>query len=213
MKHVGKMKNNSARVAVVYRTLPEESSNCLVVGTNGLPDAYHDALMSLIESDAGQQANELADILATRRFPDGEIMLSWLHNRAQLKKVPTNLVLMTPNPQTQVPLNELNQIIAEQKGVSVDDLAVSDGSQKKTPARKKEEIIVPDSNSHEARKLVEEAPYHPGYEGAVFEKPVSASDLRSMADKLFKEAQALRKKAEELEPSKKKPKSEKVETE
>lgn len=213
MKHVGKMKNNSARVAVVYRTLPEESSNCLVVGTNGLPDAYHDALMSLIESDAGQQANELADILATRRFPDGEIMLSWLHNRAQLKKVPTNLVLMTPNPQTQVPLNELNQIIAEQKGVSVDDLAVSDGSQKKTPARKKEEIIVPDSNSQEARKLVEEAPYHPGYEGAVFEKPVSASDLRSMADKLFKEAQALRKKAEELEPSKKKPKSEKVETE
>lgn len=212
MKHVGKMKNNSARVAVVYRTLPAEAHSALVVGTNGLPDAYHDALMALIESDAGQQANELADILATRRFPDGEVMLNWLHNRGQLKKVPTNLVLMTPNSQTQVPLNELNQIIADQKGVSVEDLAVSDGSQKKE-TRKKEEIIVPSADSQENKKLVEEAPYHPGYEGAVFDKPVTASDLRSMADKLFKEAQALRKKAEELEPTKKKSKSEKVEAE
>ena len=212
MKHVGKMKNNSARVAVVYRTLPAEAHSALVVGTNGLPDAYHDALMALIESDAGQQANELADILATRRFPDGEVMLNWLHNRGQLKKVPTNLVLMTPNSQTQVPLNELNQIIADQKGVSVEDLAVSDGSQKKE-TRKKEEIIVPSADSQENKKLVEEAPYHPGYEGAVFDKPVTASDLRSMADKLFKEAQALRKKAEELEPTKRKSKSEKVEAE
>lgn len=214
MKHVGKMKNNSARVAVVYRTLPGESASALVVGTTGLPDAYHDALMAIIESEAGQQANELADILATRRFPDGEVMLSWLHNRNQLKKVPTNLVLMTPNSQTQIPLNELNQIIADQKGVSVDDLAVTDGTQKKESAnKKKEEIIVPAADSPESKKLVEDAPYHPGYEGAVFDKPVTASDLRSMADKLFKEAQALRKKAEELEPTKKKVKAEKVETE
>lgn len=213
MKHVGKMKNNSARVAVVYRTLPGDPLSALVVGTHGLPDAYHDALMALVESEAGQQANELADIVATRRFPDGEVMLNWLHSRGQLKKVPTNLVLMTPNSQTQIPLNELNQIIADQKGVSIEDLAVSDGSQKKEPARKKEEIIVPPADSPEAKKLVEEAPYHPGYEGAVFDKPVTASDLRSMADKLFKEAQALRKKAEEIEPTKKKAKVEKVESE
>lgn len=213
MKHVGKMKNNSARVAVVYRTLPSEPLQSLVVGTNGLPDAYHDSLMSVLESDVGQQANELADILATRRFPDGEVMLNWLHTRGQLKKVPTNMVLMTPNAKTQVPLNELNQLIADQKGVSVEDLAVSESSQKKESTRnKKEEIIIPPADSEENKKLVEEAPYHPGYEGAVFDKPVTASDLRSMADKLFKEAQSLRKKAEEMEPTKKKAKAEKVET-
>jgi len=214
MKHVGKMKNNSARIAVVYRTVPNEATNCLVVGTNGLPDAYHDSLMSVIESDSGQQANELADILATRRFPDGEVMLNWLHTRGHLKKVPTNLVLMTPNSQTQVPLNELNKIIAEQKGVSIEDLSVTDGSQKKTTSRNKEEIIVPPSDDPSYKKMVDEAPYHPGYESAVVDnKPVTASDLRSMADKLFKEAQALRKKAEELEPSKKKSSSEKVKAE
>ena len=45
MKHVGKMKNNSAKVAVVYRTLPGDPQSALVVGTNGLSDAYHDTLM------------------------------------------------------------------------------------------------------------------------------------------------------------------------
>ena len=191
MKHVGKMKNNAARVAVVYRTLPDEASNALVVGTNGLPDAYHDALMSVIESEAGQQANELADILATRRVPDGDVMLSWLHARGQLKKVPTNLVLMTPNSQTQIPLNELNQMIADQKGITVDELAINDGSQTPSKSKKaaKEDIIVDDI-------IVDTAP--------VAEAPVTAADLRSMADKLFKEAQNLRKKADELEPPAKK---------
>lgn len=178
MKHVGKMKNNSARVAVLFRTVPNEPDNALVVGTNGLPDAYHDALMSVIESEAGQQANELADILATRRFPDGEVMLNWLHSRAHIKKVPTSLVLMTPNTQTQLPLNELNKLIAEQKGISVPENAnvVTD------------EIIV------DTPAVQETAPVH--------DEPVTASDLRSMADKLFKEAQSLRRKADELDPPK-----------
>jgi hypothetical protein len=181
------MKNNAARVAVVYRTVPGEPNNALVVGTSGLPDANHDALMSVIQSESGQQANELADILATRRFPDGDVMLSWLHARGHLKKVPTNLVLMTPNTQTIIPLNELNEMIATQKGITVEELAISDGQKKSTTTKKpaKEEIIV------------DAAP-------AVAEAPVTASDLRSMADKLFKEAQNLRKKADEIEPPAKK---------
>ena len=195
MKHVGKMKNNAARVAVVYRTIPDESSNALVVGTSGLPDAYHDALMSVIESEAGQQANELADILATRRFPDGDVMLSWLHARGQLKKVPTNLVLMTPNTQTQIPLNDLNKMIADQKGITVEELAINDGTQKSSKAKKavKEEIIVDDIVDD---IVVNTAP--------VVEVPVTASDLRSMADKLSKQAAEMRRKADEMAPPVKK---------
>jgi len=204
MKHVGKMKNNSAKIAVAYRTLPGDSASALVIGTNGLPDSHHDALMSLIESDAGQQANELADVLATRRFPDGSVMLAYLHSNGHLTKVKTSMVIMTPNVVTTLPLDQLNELIAKDKGVSVEDLAVKeDGS---APVKKTNSV--PPANSPEAKKLVEEAPYHPGYEGAVIkdEKPVTAADLRSMADKLFKEAQALRKKAEEIEPTKKKTK-------
>ena len=68
MKHVGRMKNNGARVAIAYRTLPGDPHSALVIGTQGLGDSYHDTLMSLIESDAGQQTNELAEVLAVRFF-------------------------------------------------------------------------------------------------------------------------------------------------
>ena len=189
MKHVGKMKNNSARVAIAYRTIPGDANSALVIGTSGLGDAYHDALMSLIESDAGQQANELADVLATRRFPDGTVMLQTLHAAGHLKKVPTNLVLITQNSQSSIPLNELNAVIAEQKGVSIDELAVEDEGQKSKKGKlAKEEIIVPE----EVKEIKT--------------KPLSATEMRSKADKLFKEAQALRKEADAIDPPKSKKK-------
>ena len=147
MKHVGKMKNNSARLAIVYRTLPGDPHNALVVGTQGLGDSYHDTLMSLIESDGGQQANELADILAVRKFPDGNVMLGYLHTNGHLKKVPTNMILMTPDSQTQIPLDELNKLIAQQKGCDVSDLAVTDGRGtpvKKNTAKVKIEYLITD---------------------------------------------------------------------
>ena len=197
-KHVGKMKNNSARVAVAYRTIPGDSSSALVIGTNGLGDSYHDSLMQLIDSDTGQQANELADVLATRRFPDGTVMLQWLHSHGHLKKVPTTLVLMTPNAQTAIPLNEINQMIAEQKGVSVDDLAVIEEGTvpvKKPTARKAEEIII------------DGTPAPVAVEPALIEAPVTASDLRSMADKLSKQAAEMRRKADEMAPPVKKTKA------
>jgi hypothetical protein len=189
-KHVGKMKNNAARIAIVYRTIPGEPLSALVVGTNGLPDAYHDSLMSLLESDAGQQANELADVLSVRRFPDGDPMLGWLHNNGHLKKVPTNMVLMTQNAKSQIQLDELNKMIAESKGVDIEDLAITDGTQssKKKSKPAAEEIVLPKDPE-------------------TSNTPKSATEMRSLADKLFKDAQSLRKQADLLDPPKKKTKS------
>ena len=189
-KHVGKMKNNAARIAIVYRTLPGDPLSALVVGTNALPDAYHDSLMSLLESEAGQQANELADVLSVRRFPDGDPMLGWLHNKGHLKKVPTNMVLMTQNAKSQIQLDELNKIIAETKGVDIEDLAITDGTQaskKKAVVKASEEIVLPKDPE-------------------TSNTPKSAAEMRSMADKLFKDAQNLRKQADVLDPPKKKAK-------
>jgi hypothetical protein len=199
MKYVGKMKNNSARVVVVYRTVPGEPTNALVVGTNGLPDSHHDSLMSLIGSESGQQANELADILATRRFPDGAVMLQWLHSKGLLKKVPTNMVIMTPSNHAHMPLNELNDMIASQRGVKVEDLAVTDGSEKpvKPSVKASDDIVLDDV---EVVTIAAEK-----------EKPVTASDLRSMADKLSKQAAEMRRKADEMAPpAKKSPKTTKA---
>ena len=114
MKHTGKMSNNGAKVVIAYRTLPGDSSSALVIGTNNLNDTYHDAIMNLLQDVSGQQANEFADILSVRKFPDGNNMLEWLHTRGHLKKVPTKMVIVTPNTQNSIPLNELNEVIAQQ---------------------------------------------------------------------------------------------------
>ena len=195
MKHVGKMKNNSARVAVAYRTLPGDPHSCLVIGTQGLGDSYHDTLMNLIESDNGQQANELADILSARRFPDGSNMLGYLHNGGHLIKVKTNQVNMTPDSQTVIGLDQLNEIIAQQKGVTIDQLAVSDGTNTTPP--KKTSKVVEDYVNPEGAKASQPA---------VSDFELTPAELRSRADALFKQAQQLRKKADELDPPKKKAK-------
>ena len=200
MKHVGKMKNNSARVAVAYRTIPGDHNSALVIGTNGLTDSYHDSLMSLIESDSGQQANELADMLAVRRFPDVTVMLQYLHGNGHLKKVPTNLVLMTPNSQTSIPLNEVNQMIADQKGLNLEDLAVTDGTEK--PAKKSkatEEII-------STEIVVPDAIVLPEAMDEVSDPVLVAKSYRSKADKLSKDAANFRRMADAIDPPKAKAK-------
>ena len=200
MKHVGKMKNNGAKIAIVYRTLPGDPYSALVVGTSNLGDTYHNSLMSVIQEAGGQQANELADILSVRKFPDGNNMLQWLHIRGQLKKVPTNNVLVTPAPNQSVQLDELNILIAEQKGITLEELAVSDGKK-----IKKDDVTRTTSSSvNEGEEFIQESEPIVVESKKIPEEPLTAAQLRSKADKLFKEAQLLRKQADELDPPKKK---------
>ena len=217
------MKNNSARVVIVYRTLPGDPYSALVVGSQGLVDFHHDSLMSILESDSGQQANELADILAVRRFPDGNNMLEYLHTNGHLKKVATNMVIVMPNTTTNIPLDELNNLIAQQKGVKLDELAIIPEGQK-VPDNKKEP---PEEYKSKWVKMREEKAAKALTESAV--KTISADVIgetvspdemiavpeaatpeqqaklyRSQADKLAKQAAEMRRKAEELVPTTKK---------
>ena len=192
MKHVGKMKNNGAKVVIAYRTIPGDPYSALVVGTQQLPDSYHDSLMSLVESDAGQQADELADVMSVRRFPDGSNMLQFVHANGLMKKVPTNAVLITPDTKSAIPLDELNNIIAQQKGVRLEDLAVKDGSNSTVPTIVEKTEEAPTSSSEEV--VVEST------------ANLTPTELRSRADALYKEAAKLRKQADEIDP----PKSKKV---
>ena len=192
------MKNNGAKVVVAYRTLPGDPHSALVVGTNNLGDTYHDSLMSTVQDNSAQQANELADILAVRRFPDGSNMLEFLHRRGNLKKVPTDGVLMTPTPQTSISLDELNVLIAEQKGITLDELAVTDGvtpnpkSKKSDPTKTTSASV----NGEDEIVVVETA-----------EEDMTPAQLRSKADALFKQAQVLRKQADAIDPPKSKKKA------
>ena len=203
LKHVGKMKHNDAKVCVIYRTLPGDAYSALVVGTATLVDQYHNSLMQLVESIEAQQANELGDAMSTRFFPDGTNMLEQLHLTGKLVRVPTDKVWMTPTPADTISLDELNVMIAEQKGVALGDLAIkADTTVTKQAQTKAEDVEVKDLAKMDAER--ETKPVSSVTDGINTTENLSARELRSRADKMYKEAALLRKKADELDPPKKK---------
>ena len=199
IKHIGRIKNNKRRAIVAYRTIPGDPYSALVVLTEALPADEHDALIRLVESATGQQSDELADAMARAYLADGRNMLAGFHHTGQLKKVPTDQVEMTPNNQTSILLSELNEVIAQQKGIALDDLAVKD---QRKPANVQKEVPF---EVLEDRTVIDEliSTAAPAVETPLTELEMAVK-LRSTADALFKEAQALRKQAESLAPAKKK---------
>ena len=125
-KHIGELADESkAKVVIMYRTVPGEADNCLVVGTKFLPDMYHNALMKAVESEGGQQEEEFAEYASRQTFPDGTNMLAMLHNDNYIKKFKTKEIMVTygNDKDGRILLNKLNEMIAKEKGISVKDLA------------------------------------------------------------------------------------------
>ena len=138
-KHIGELADESkAKVVIMYRTVPGEADNCLVVGTKFLPDQYHNALMKAVESEGGQDADEFADFASRQTFPDGTNMLAMLHNDNYIKKFKTKEIMVTygSGDDGKILLNKLNEMIAKEKGVSVKDLAQDPDASAKQPAKK-----------------------------------------------------------------------------
>lgn len=198
IKHIGRLKTNKRKVAVAYRTIPNDAHSALIVSTENLTDSDHDIMMQMIESPSGQSANELAEAMARTRLSDGSVMLAKFHGQGKLVKVPTSDVMMTPDNNTSISLDELNKIIAEQKGVSIEDLAIKEGNEKDAPKAKAEPVTVdPTAPSGEAIST--------SSDGVLSDEDL-AKQYRSQADRLSKEAAQLRRDAEELVPTKKKSK-------
>jgi hypothetical protein len=188
LKHVGRMVNNQRRVVVAYKVVPGEPENCIVVTTENLAAEEHDTLMKLVESASGQEAEDLATAMARTPLPDGSNMLARFHTTGKMVKVPTNAVQMIPNRNTSILLSELNEAIAQQKGVTVADLAG-------TTAKPTAEVVA----TSEAANI--EVPART-VDGVLTDEQIAAK-FRSDADRLSKEAAALRRQAEELVPTKK----------
>ena len=124
-KHIGELVDGGAKVVIMYRTVPGEPDNCLVVGTKFLPDLYHNSLMKAVESAGGQDADEFADFASRQTFPDGTNMLAMMHNDNYIKKFKTNEIMVTfgNTADGRILLNKLNEMVAKEKGISVKDMA------------------------------------------------------------------------------------------
>lgn len=202
-KHVGRVKTNRRKVVVAYRVVPGDPENCLVVQTENLNAEEHDSLIKLVESDAGQNAYEFAEAMARTRLPDGRIMLAAFHVTGKLNKIPADMVEMTPNNSTVINLKELNEIIAQNQGVTVADLAI-----KGPNGETLEPIDAPttDTPVDPVNMYANTTVASTASDGVLTDEALAAQ-LRSQADALFKEAKALREQAEELVPTKKKSKN------
>ena len=197
IKHVGRLVRNRRKVIVAYRVVPGEADNALIVTTENLMADEHDALIKLVESDAGQSAYELAEAMSRTQLPDGRNMLAGFHTTGKLLKVASKEIEMQPDNKTTINLAELNNIIAQQRGVTVEDLALQPEGGKQTSEAQ--------ATQNPADAYIE--PVQSPASNEVLTDEVLAAQYRSQADALFKEAQSLRKQADELVPSKKKAKA------
>ena len=109
LKHVGK--HNNKKLVVLWREIPDTPDMCLVTYTESLPRQYHDVLIRTLESPQGQEAKEFNEVLHRTLLDDGRNVLTVLHREGWMKKVPTNQVIITPTPQSNVRLDELNSLL------------------------------------------------------------------------------------------------------
>ena len=113
IKHIGK--HGDRKVAIVFREVPGEEHMALVVYPETLPISFHDAIMKVIESPVGQQAENLGDALFRSLLSDGRPMLQTLHVEGMIKKVQAKQVTVTPGGNSTVNLDEMNGIIRKMK--------------------------------------------------------------------------------------------------
>jgi len=137
-KHIGELVDGGAKVVIMYRTVPGEPDNCLVVGTKFLPDMYHNALMKAVESEGGQDAEEFADYASRQTFPDGTNMLAMMHNDNYIKKFKTKDIMVTygNTDDGRILLNKLNEMIAKEKGTTVKEMAADPEAPVKASTKK-----------------------------------------------------------------------------
>ena len=207
LKHVGR--HGDKKVVVLYREVPGETHMCLIVYSDTLPRMYHDAVMTVLESAVGQQAESLADALFRNMMPDGINSLEVLHKNGMIKKVNTNQVIMTPTPTSSVRLDELNDILNEMKKgeAAIKRLAEMDKSQGLAPNKKRkselQEVGVPPSS----RSTPSTSPSSADLNSVLSDTDLAVSRLaqaelmKKNANTMLAEAERLISEASQLDPS------------
>ena len=105
-KHVGLYGDKPC--VVVFREVPDEVDQALIVISDSLEGQFHDDIMSVVDSPEGQESNNVSEVFFRRRLTDGENMLEALHTRGKLIKVAVDMVKLTPAPNQSVELAEVN---------------------------------------------------------------------------------------------------------
>lgn len=205
LKHVGKI--NDRKCCILFKELPGDEHMCLVIYPEVLPAPWHDAIMRVLESEVGQQANDFADALHRSLLPDGRPILQTLHEERMMKKVRTGDVIVTPRQGASIRLDELNKILNEmrQGESAVKKLAENDAARGLVDPSVKRNA----ENAFKARNqppAQSSQPFMAPSNGALTDRDLAANMLAQAkkmdadARELISEAARLKKEAEKLDP-------------
>jgi len=186
-KHVGKLVNTQRRVVVVFREVPNEPENCLVVDTDALPDWMHDDVINAVESPGAQQSANFYEYAQRQMFTDGSNMLQALHRKGMLQKVATDNVALTPNASQKVLLSEINNILRDEGSIAV------------APAKDPNQMDIAGKPVDAVNEIapVPQTTENPG----VIDNTDLAKNMIAQAEQFESEAKNLKEQAYEMDPS------------
>ena len=173
----------------MFRELPDDPNNCLVVDTDALPDWMHDDVINASESPGAQASANFYEYAERAVMTDGSNMLQALHKSGRLMKTPTDNVKMTPNSAVSIGLTELNNIIREQTGGA--PVVAPDDTQVEMAGKDVAETITESNIIEDATPTTDEA----------MDPQDLAKSLLAQAKTFEQEAKALKKQAYELAPN------------
>jgi hypothetical protein len=188
IRHTGVLNNTGKNVVVAFMSLPEDPEHALVIDTDALPDSFNESLRKIVESIDGQNAQNLADVLARRMAPDGSntTMLQKLHGAGRLQKVNIDLVTMTPRRGINWPLRQVLEAMKQREQTAPADLNDLD----------------PETRAQVISEMGKFNVHATNMEGTTAEgQKAEAAGLLRMAEMLEADASAKRQQAYRLDPS------------
>lgn len=188
LRHTGILNNTGKNIIVVFMSLPDEPDSALVIDTDALPDAFNESLRRIVESVDGQNAENLADILARRMSPDGSniTLLQKFHQSGRLQKVNVDLVTMTPRRGINWPLRDILNAMRQEENNTPADLSDLD----------------PETRAQVISEMGKFNVHQSNMEGTTASGQKSeAANLLEMAKLLEADANAKRQQAYRLDPS------------
>lgn len=153
-RHIGSLPGIGSKVIVVFREVPDEPDNCLVILADSLPEVYRDAVAHVVDH-RGQGTADLYEAFHAETMPTGENMLKALHEGRFLQKYKTQQVQMHLTRNDTMMLNELNEHLRDVK--EAEKAPTTDIQKKFNPYQDKAEDLDSADAQNIAGRLLQEA--------------------------------------------------------
>jgi hypothetical protein len=205
IKHVGK--HGDRKVCIMFRQVPGEEHMALIIYPETLPAHWQQSIQSVLESDIAQQSEDLADALHRNFLPDGRPILQTLHEERMIKKVRTGDIIVTPNNDAKIRLDELNKMLNEMKlgADAVKKMAENDASRGMVApeVKRKAEAEYKASQAQPAQVATK---FQAPQDGALSDRDIAANmvfqakKMEIEAKQMIAEAARMKKDAQRMDP-------------